>query len=191
MSRSTVKKLPPEVRDWIMRLRDQGRTYDEIIAALRGLDTLAVVPSRSALHRHVQQAERARELVERQRIVAASLAKELGAEDDGRVVRGNITMLHAILTRIQMAALEAEEGGDADPALSPQEAMQLAKALDHLGKAAKDDVARTIVIEKRAQERAIKAAEEAVDTVIKQQGGGAESIAALKAAIGLHIREHG
>lgn len=183
MSRSTVKKLPPEVRDWIMRLRDQGRTYDEIIAALRGLDTLAVVPSRSALHRHVQQAERARELVERQRIVAASLAKELGAEDDGRVVRGNITMLHAILTRIQMAALEAEEGGDADPALSPQEAMQLAKALDHLGKAAKDDVARTVAVEERAAKKARAEAAATAERVAQVRGISAEDIAAIAKGI--------
>lgn len=160
--RSSVDALPAEVKDWILRLREQGATYDQIVAKLRELDNLAVVPSRSALHRHIQEAERVREMVDRQRIVAEAMVKELGEVDDSRVTRGNIAMMHAILTRVQATALEAMATGDGTVDMSPGEVMQLAKALDHLGKAAKDDVARTLAIRKAAKEEVLKKVEAAV-----------------------------
>lgn len=190
--KSSVEKLPREIQDWIFRLRDQGATYDQIVAKLREMDGLALpVPSRSAIHRHLQEAEKAKEMVARQRVIAEAMVKELGEADDGRIARGNIAMMHTILTRVQVAALAAAESGDGTVDFSPAELMALAKTMDHLGKAAKDDVARTLAVEKRAQERAIRAAEAAVETVVKQQGGSAESIAALKAAIGVQVRERG
>ncbi|MFG1466734.1 DUF3486 family protein [Xanthobacter sp. DSM 24535] len=171
--RSSVDALPKDVQDWIMRLRDQGATYDQIVTKLRELDTLAVpIPSRSALHRHIQDAEKAKEMVDRQRLVAEAMVKELGEVDDSRVVRGNIVMLHAILTRFQVAAMEAASGGDGAVDLTTGEIMQLAKALDHLGKAAKDDVARTLAVEKRAQEKVLKATEAA----LSKAGAGGASI---------------
>lgn len=188
--RSSVEKLPQDVQDWIYRLRDQGATYDQIVVKLRELDTLSMpVPSRSALHRHLQEAEKAKEMVARQRVIAEAMVKELGEADDGRIARGNIAMMHTILTRVQVAALAAAENGDGTIDFSPSELMALAKTMDHLGKAAKDDVARTLAIEKRAQERALKAAQEAVEKAVEAHGGGID-VAALKAAIGVHIREN-
>lgn len=160
--RSSVDALPQEVKDWLMRLREQGATYDKIVAKLRELDNLAVVPSRSALHRHIQEAERTKEMVDRQRVVAEAMVKELGEVDDSRVTRGNIAMLHAILTRVQQTALDAMMTGDGNIDMSAGEVMQLAKALDHLGKAAKDDVARTVVMRKLAKEEVLRNAEAAV-----------------------------
>lgn len=160
--RSSVDALPQEVRDWIVRVREQGATYDQIVAKLRELDGLAVpVPSRSALHRHIQEVERVKEMVQRQRLIAEAMVKDLGEVDDSKVARGNVAMLHTILTRVQVAALKAAEDGEGGIDMTPGEVMQLAKAIDHLGKAAKDDVARTLSIEKRAKEQLLKAAEAA------------------------------
>ncbi|ABS69725.1 Mu-like prophage FluMu protein GP27 [Xanthobacter versatilis] len=172
--RSSVDVLPQEVKDWLMRLREQGATYDQIVAKLREMDSLAVpIPSRSALHRHMQEAERTKEMVDRQRVVAEAMVKELGEVDDSRVTRGNIAMLHAILTRVQQTALDAMMTGDGNIDMSAGEVMQLAKALDHLGKAAKDDVARTAAIRKLAKEEVLKTAEAAVGAA--EAGGHAMS----------------
>lgn len=181
--RSSVDALPQEVRDWIIRLREQGATYDTIVAKLRELDSLAVVPSRSALHRHVQEAERVREMVQRQRMIAEAMVKDLGEVDDGKVARGNVAMLHTILTRVQVAAMNAAEDGDGSIDMSPGEIMQLAKAIDHLGKAAKDDVARTVAIEKRGFEKA-RAAAAAVATEVAQEAGlSADRIAEIRRGV--------
>lgn len=181
--RSTVKDLPPDVLDWIMRLREQGATYDAIVAKLRELDTLAVVPSRSALHRHIQDAERMRELVQRQVVIASAMSKDLGAEDDGKLARGNVVMAHNLVARLQMAALLAAEDGDGSIDMSPGELMQLSKALDHLGKAAKDDVARVVAIEKRAAEQARSLAAESASRAARERGLSAEDVAAISNSI--------
>lgn len=177
--KSSVEKLPKEVQDWIMRLREQGATYDTIVAKLRELDTLAVVPSRSALHRHIQEAERLRELMQRQVVIATAVAKDLDGTDDSKMARGNVAMLQNILMRVQAAALYAAEDGDGSVDLSPGELMQLAKAMDHLAKAAKDDVARTVLIEKRAQEKVLKKAEAAVSAA-QADGEPLDGLALIK-----------
>ncbi|WP_323034573.1 DUF3486 family protein [Pararhodobacter sp.] len=182
--RSSVDALPQEVRDWIMRLRDQGATYDQILAKLRELDTLSVpVPSRSALHRHLQEAERVKEMVARQRMIAETMVRELGEVDDSKVARGNIAMLHTILTRVQVAALDAASDGEGKLDMSPGEIMQLAKAIDHLGKSAKDDVARTLAIEKRAAEKARSMAAESASRAARERGLTTEDIAAIHKSI--------
>ena len=52
--KSSITRLEPEIRDFIGKLRDQGRTLDEIMKELRKLD-LDEYPSRSALGRHTKQ----------------------------------------------------------------------------------------------------------------------------------------
>ena len=53
MARTTkIKRLPKEIRDEIGRLRENGRTLQEIMAKLRELD---VDVSQTTLWRHVKQ----------------------------------------------------------------------------------------------------------------------------------------
>jgi hypothetical protein len=175
---TSIDRMPPEVRDWIGRLRDQGRTLDEIVAKLRELD-LDALPSRSAVYRHLKRAEEVAAKVRESRTVAEAVVRQLGEGEPDRVTRLNIELMHnavfAVVTRVV----------DGEPVtLSPMEAMQLAKALDHLGKAAKDDVARTIAIEKRATEKAraeaLKQAEATIKNVVKEGGLSAEVISQLR-----------
>lgn len=147
---SSIDRLPQEVRDWIGRLRDQGCTIDEIITKLRELDKDAV-PSRSALGRHLKKAEEVAERIRKSRQVADVIVRRLGESDPDKTTRMNIELMHNIL--FELATRTSDEDGE-PVTFEPMEVMLLAKSLDHLGKASKDDVARTVAIEKRAAEKA-------------------------------------
>lgn len=177
--KSSIDRLPSEVRDWIGRLRDQGRTLDEIIAKLRELD-VDQLPSRSALHRHIQKAEAIAEKMRRSRTVADVIVRRLGDEEPDKATRLNIELMHSMIFDVLCSA--GEEGEEA-VTLEPGQVMQLAKALDHLGKAAKDDVARTIAIERRAAEKARVQAAAQVETVAKAKGLSRDTIDAIKSQI--------
>jgi hypothetical protein len=166
---SSIDRMPPEVRDWIGRLREQGRTLDEIIAKLRELD-VAALPSRSALHRHLQQAEAVAERLRKSRAIADVIVRRLGDAEPDKTTRLNIELMHQAMFDM-MSGVNSEEGEPVT--LDPMQVMLLAKALDHLGKASKDDVARTVAIEKRA-------AEKARTEVLKQADAAMEKSAAFK-----------
>lgn len=176
---SSIDRMPQEVRDWIGRLRDQGRTLDEIIAKLRELD-LDALPSRSALHRHLQKAEEVAERIRKSRAVADAIVRRLGDSEPDKTTRMNIELMHNVL--FEIASRTTDETGE-PVTFEPMEAMLLAKALDHLGKAAKDDVARTVAVEKRATERAKAEAAKAVDAVAGEKGLSADTIEQIKAKI--------
>ncbi|MBB5046779.1 ribosomal protein L14 [Rhodopseudomonas rhenobacensis] len=176
---SSIDRMPPEVRDWIGRLRDQGRTLDEIIAKLRELD-IDALPSRSALHRHLQKAEEVAERIRKSRAVADVIVRRLGESDPDKTTRMNIELMHNVL--FEIASRTSDEDGE-PVTFEPMEAMLLAKALDHLGKAAKDDVSRTVVIEKRAADRARAEAVKAIDAVGDEKGLSADTIEQIKAKI--------
>lgn len=164
---SSIDRMPPEVRDWIGRLREQGRTLDEIIAKLRELD-VAALPSRSALHRHLQQAEAVAERLRKSRAVADVIVRRLGDAEPDKTTRLNIELMHQAMFDM-MSGVNAEDGEAVT--LDPMQVMLLAKALDHLGKASKDDIARTVAIEKRATEKAkAEALKQAEAAVVKASG---------------------
>ena len=176
---SSIDRLPEEVRDWIGRLREQGRTLDEIIAKLRELDVEAL-PSRSALHRHLQKAEAIAERLRKSRTVADVIVRRLGESEPDKATRLNIELMHQAVFDML-----ANTGEDGEPVtLEPMQVMLIAKALDHLGKASKDDVARTIVIEKRAAEKAKAEALAKTDKAIADEaaanGGKVDPVAVLK-----------
>lgn len=164
---SSIDRMPPEVRDWIGRLRDQGRTLDEIIAKLRELD-VAALPSRSALHRHLQQAEAVAERLRKSRAVADVIVRRLGDAEPDKTTRLNIELMHQAMFDM-MSGVNAEEGEPVT--LDPMQVMLLAKALDHLGKASKDDIARTVAIEKRATEKARAEALKQAEAAVVKAGG--------------------
>lgn len=162
---SSIDRLPDEVRDWIGRLRDQGRTLDEIIAKLRELD-VAALPSRSALHRHLQKAEVIAERLRKSRTVADVIVRRLGESEPDKATRLNIELMHQAMFDMLSAS-----GEDGEPVtLDPMQVMLMAKALDHLGKASKDDVARTVAIEKRAADKARTEALKHAEAVIEKTG---------------------
>lgn len=182
---SSISRLPPEIRAEIGRLRDAGRTIDEILAHLRAMD---VAVSRSALGRHVKGMERLGEQLRRSRAVAEGLVRQLGDAPESRTARLNIELLHTAILDLFMRAGEGEEEGvdeDGRAALAgnPMGAMMLAKALEHLTKASRHDQEFIEKVEARAAARAKREAAAAVDAVAKERGLSAETAAAIKAGI--------
>lgn len=174
---SSIDRLPEEVRDWIGRLREQGRTLDEIIAKLRELDVEAL-PSRSALHRHLAKAEAIAERLRKSRTVADVIVRRLGEAEPDKATRLNIELMHQAVFDMLSAS-----GDDGEPVtLEPMQVMLVAKALDHLGKASKDDVARTVAIEKRAAEKARAEAVKQAEAAVAKHGGAGALTPELKQA---------
>ncbi|WP_054162531.1 phage protein Gp27 family protein [Rhodopseudomonas sp. AAP120] len=181
---SSIDRLPEEVRDLIGRLRDRGCTIDEIMRKLGELDLdKEELPSRSAIGRHLKKADEVAERIRRQRQVAEVIVRRLGESDPDKTTRMNIELMHNVL--FEIATRTAADGESVT--FDPMEAMLLAKALDHLGKASKDDVARTVAIEKRAAE---KAKAEALAKTAKAIDDAADSAGQLDgAALLKKIRE--
>lgn len=172
---SSIDRMEPEVRDWIGRLREQGRTLDEIIAKLRELDVEAL-PSRSALHRHLQKADAIAERLRKSRAVADVIVRRLGDAEPDKATRLNIELMHQAVFDML-----SNDGEDGEPVvLEPMQVMLMAKALDHLGKASKDDVARTVAIERRAAEKARAEAVTAMTSVAKKAGLSKERVEELR-----------
>jgi len=163
---STIKRLPPEVRERIGVLLEQGRTLDEILDALAGLD---VQVSRSALHRYKQHIDKVGERIRRSRDMAEALVQRFGDEPESKVARMNIQFLHAAITDVISSAEATDEEGNLVP-LDPRSAMELAKALDHLGKASKADADLISRIREEATKAANKQAASTVSEVGRKAG---------------------
>ncbi len=181
---SSVDQLPEEIREEIGRLRGMGWTIDQILDHLRTL--LDRAPSRSALGRHIQGLDKLGERMKRSRDVASALVRELGDAPESRVARLNIELLHGAVMDLFMKAAEGEDidaFGRAALAGNPEGTMMLAKALDHLAKASKSNVDFLVAAEARAATRARKEAAQAVETVARERGVSADTLAAIKAGI--------
>ena len=176
---STVDKLPETVRAEIGRLRQNGRTIDDILAHLRTMDGIAPV-SRSALGRHVQGLDRLGEKMRRSRHVAEALVRELGTAPESQAARLNIELMHTAILDLFM---QADDGADANAPREPGDIHDLSKALDHLARASKANVEFIAAAEKRAAERARTEAAAAVETIAKERGISGATIEAIKAGI--------
>lgn len=146
---STIDRLPSEIREEIGRLRDQGRTIDEILGHLRQLD---VDVSRSALGRHVQVLDKLGERLRRSRALAEGLARGLGDKPADAVTRASIELLHdAVFELLQDAAMaDGEEGGDARAIVrNPMAAKMLSQTLEGLVRASRGNVEFVQKIEAR------------------------------------------
>ncbi len=171
--KSTIKRLPPEVRERIGVLLGQGRTLDEILKALAALD---VDVSRSALHRYKQSIDKVRERIDRSRAVAEALVQRLGDAPESKTARMNVELMHSVILDIVSNAEaggtegDAEGGSDDNSPLNPMGAMLLAKALDHLTKASRTDADLIARIREEATKVATKKAAATVSDVGRAAG---------------------
>lgn len=182
--RSVIDRLPSEIREAIGKLRQDGRTIDEILAKLRELD---VDVSRSALGRHVQVLDKLGERLRQSRALAEGLARGLGDKPAEEVTRINIELMHdAVFGLLQDAAMAPEgEEGDTLRAMvrNPMAAKLLAETLERLVKASRGNVAFVEAIEKRVAEATKKQAGEAVAQAARSRGLSSETAEAIKAAV--------
>jgi hypothetical protein len=183
--KSTVDRLGPEVRDAIGRLLDEGATLDEILAHL---ENMSVEVSRSALGRYTQKLAAAGEKLRRSRAVAEALVRRFGDQPESKTARLNIELLHGAILDLFMveddAAADAEDGKKKKAGLGdPMGAMLLAKALESLTKASRQDVEFVEKAKKLAAEAAKKQAATAAEQMAREKGLSAATIDAIKASI--------
>ena len=180
---SSIDRLPKEVREEIGRLRDRGRTIDEIMAHLRQLD---VEVSRSALGRHVKDLARMGERLRRSRAMAEGLARELGETPGDQMARLNIELLHSFLNDALALAEDAEdEAGQkiAGALRDPKGAALFAEAVERLTKASRHNQEFVTRIEARATERERKAAAGRAAEAAKARGMSADTAEWIKAQV--------
>lgn len=173
---SGFKRLPPEVRDLIGNLREQGRTIDEITDALKALD---ISVPRSTLGDWTKKIDAVAAKMEQSRVMADALVRRFGDAPDSKTARLNMQMMHTVLYE----ALGNVLGEGGAEGLTTKGAMELAKALDHLTRAAKTDAEFIAKVREEARKEACEKAAEAVAVAGKQQGLNEDQVAFIRAEI--------
>lgn len=180
--KSSVRRLPPELREQLGTLLDQGRTLDEITAHL---NQLGADVSRSALGRYKQHLDKVGEKLRRSREVAEALIQKLGTAPESKALRLNVELMHGVLMDLALKINEEGEDGEGEGVvtLEPMGAMLLSKALDHLSRASKTDADLVGKIREQAEAAARKAASETAVTAARKGGLSAESAEAIRREI--------
>jgi hypothetical protein len=180
---STIARLPGEIREAIGRLREQGRTLDEILTHLQGME---VTVSRSALGRHVQQMDKVGERLRRSRAISEALVRQLGDAPESQTARLNIEMMHSFLFDFLASAEEgAEEGSEAALAhvRDPKSVALMAEAVQRLTTASRNNADYVARLEDRAAAKAKAGAARAAEAVAREKGLSADTVRAIKASI--------
>ena len=180
---STIARLPGEIREAIGRLREQGRTLDEILTHLQGME---VTVSRSALGRHVQQMDKVGERLRRSRAISEALVRQLGDAPESQTARLNIEMMHSFLFDFLASAEEgAEEGSEAALAhvRDPKSVALMAEAVQRLTTASRNNADYVARLEDRAAAKAKAGAARAAEAVAREKGLSADTVRAIKASM--------
>lgn len=146
--KSSITRLPPEVKEAVDRAIREGRASAAEIVAL--VDQLGERVSESAVTRYARSARaKMEDYLDAQQIASVWIKK---AEEDpsGDVARLN----HQLLSTAAFKVLSEIEKEDLDP----QKLMLLGKALDHLAKAERNSLERELRIRKEVAEQATKIA---------------------------------
>lgn len=180
---SSISRLPSEIREAIGRLREKGRTLDEILAHLARME---VGVSRSALGRHVRHLDKLGARLRQSRALAEGLGRTLGEAPGDQVARVNIELLHSFLAETLASAddAESEHGEEARAALrNPKGAALFAEAVERLTKASRHNQDFVERIERRATEAARRAAAGAAEEAARSAGLTAPLIETIRRAI--------
>jgi hypothetical protein len=104
---STIDRLDPEIKKLIDTLRvDHGWSIDEIRARLIEIGQGHV--SRSALGRHVRRLEDVQGELREVEVYARALGREVGAEEDAKMLSLNTMMLQKNMFKLTMAERDGE-----------------------------------------------------------------------------------
>lgn len=173
--RSSIDKLPQELRDAVQRALKEGHTIDEIVAMLseEGADV-----SRSAVGRYTQNY---REMAARQRdlsSVAASFASEFGGADNAQQ-----KLLIQMFTSVMTQAVLPMASGDEDASIDPKDLHFLARSIKDVVSAAKTDTDREAKIRDEERKRVREEAAASAEKAAKGAGATPETIEAIKREI--------
>lgn len=175
---STLKRLPPEVKERIGVLLSEGCSLVKIVEAL---DELGHKASKSALHRYKQRIDTIGERLRRSRETAELLVERFGQGLESKTARLNIELLQDTIMQIQ-ARMEEGDGDEKGPG-TPMGAMLLAKAVEHLTKASRHDAELTVKIREQAAAEARNKAAEAATVAGRQLGLDEKQAAFIRAEI--------
>jgi hypothetical protein len=180
---SSIDKLPAEIQEAIGRLRQHGKTIDQILEHLRALE---VEVSRSALGRHIHDMDRVGERLRRSRAIGEALARQLGDAPESKTASLNIEMMHSFVFDVLASAEggEGEEGAAAKALLRNPTAVKLfAESVQRLTQASRTNADFVAKVEERAEARTKRDAVKRVEAVAKEKGISADTLAAIKAGI--------
>lgn len=166
--KSSVDRLPPEVRERVEAMLKDGRyTLDEMIDALRREFPTAQAPSRSALGRYSQRFDDIGARLRESREVAKIWVDKLGSEPQGDI--GKLVM-ELLRTAAFDATLELQDARDEEGklVLDPKAISTLALAVQRLEAAGKWNLQR----EKEIQAAALAQAADRVEESARAQGMG-------------------
>lgn len=175
---SSIDKLPEPIRDAIAKLRRDGRTIDEILDHLKGLD---VEVSRSALGRHVKSMAEIGEEIRRSEAMARFVVDKFGEDADERVGRANMRILQGAILEIITERRQDEDGNPVH--LSAEETKSISLSLQRLISAQRTDADRQMRLEREAARKAREAAAEAVDKVTKARGLSADLVNEIRMSV--------
>lgn len=176
--RSSIDRLPEQIRAEVDAAMKRGRTIEEIVEVLQALGEDI---SRSAVGRY---AKNYRALAKREREITAisnAFATEF-PEDDKRATM-LVQLLHTVITRVIM---QIGEGDKIE--LSPMDLHFIARAVkDGLG-ADKINVDRIAKIKEEARKEAFAEAQRVVKETGRRAGATEETIAAIYDALGVKLK---
>lgn len=170
--KSTVAALPEELVQACNGLIREGRTIDEILAALHALGAPV---SRSAVGRYVKGARDAMETYRKAQEMAKVWVGKVETDPDSDVGRLLSQMLHTIA--YQTLSTMGESGEEAKPA----EIMLLAKAIKDMAGTTKTnlDIAKQL----RTMRAELKAVAVEVEGAVRQAGLSEDTVGQIKARI--------
>jgi hypothetical protein len=158
--RSTIDRLPEGARKslegWLVEFNGGQISLDQVMTRLEAMlefnGATAVVPSRSAVHRHAQKFEAISERIKRSQSFADALAREVGPQiGDGKG-------LQVLLQAFQSLAFDMIGNMEDDQALDPENLMLFAKSLQAAASAQKTDADRTLRIQEETRKKAAASA---------------------------------
>lgn len=185
---SVTQKLPPEIQGEIVRLRERGKTLDQILEHLARLAPEADV-SRSALGRHVKWLDEEFEDLRRSRQVAEHLSAALEDGRDAHSARINIQLMHnevfELLRQIRQAAKPAEEGEEGGIRLGDRAkaVASIGRTLANVTRAARTNLDYIAAVRAEAAETATKEAAGKAAEAAKSKGMSSETAEFIKAFV--------
>lgn len=173
--KSTVKRLPPEIRQEVDRLLAEGRcTLDQVVAHLR---TLGSDVSRSAMGRYAQQFECVAAKMREAREVATAFAQELGDIPENDMGRTLVQLLHQMTFKVLM------QRADEDGPVKPMDLMLLAKTIKESVGSTKISAELEMKLRDRTRAEALRDAAKAVESAGQERGLTSETVKAIKSRV--------
>lgn len=162
--KSSIVKLPPDVKEAIDRAIRDGRASAAEIVAL--VNAMGAEISESAVTRYARSAREQMQTFRQAQEIASVWAKHVGEQPNGDIAQLNLQLLSTLAFKVLSDINERADGS-----VAPMELMLLAKAVDHFSKADRTTLERELRVRK---EMAVKAAECAAASA-KQRGLSADA----------------